>query len=564
MSGKSNPRIEEIGEKIVRSCQGLPLAISVIGQILSRESLRDWELILREIHSVDDEVSHVLDLSYDNLPSHLQPCFLYFGVFPSDRPVMVDKLHLLWMAEGLISKRMEAAENYFSELVDRNLVIVEKEDLLTSRRFTSCPMHDLVRDLCISRGEQEGFFRVIDSSHANKISSSTCRLAVHMNKFEDMKNTTLGIPRVNRIRSILFFDTVEAKPKSTWPSEVADLTNGQGIRVLYFEGVDFQVKKLPRGIENLRHLTHLSLQGCYLEELPSSFGNFPLLETLNLHVMDSCVMTIPNVLRKLSRLRHLYFPLAFRCVGNDKIQLDQLKNLEVLGNFHAGSCDAGDLLGLESLQYLEATVDGNNSDFKNLSLSIMKMKYIYRSSLVAKRFDCYSKERLSMVTELVKCSVLHALDLEGYLGAFSHDTVFGLNFSEMVFRGSEFKENPMRILGKLPNLKHLVLCNDAFLGPNLVCYESDFPQLTSLKLATLQCLEEWEVESGAMPVLTILTIEQCDKLEMLPSGLVEIPTLRKLMIGSMPKLFQHRVKEIVEEEMSNGNEEIFSATFYDC
>lgn len=109
MSGKSNPRIEEIREKIVRSCQGLPLAISVIGQILSRESLRDWELILREIHSVDDEVSHVLDLSYDNLPSHLQPCFLYFGVFPSDRPVMVDKLHLLWMAEGLISKRMEAA-----------------------------------------------------------------------------------------------------------------------------------------------------------------------------------------------------------------------------------------------------------------------------------------------------------------------------------------------------------------------------------------------------------------------------------------------------------------------
>lgn len=563
--GKSNPRLEEIQEKIVRSCQGLPLAITVIGQILSRENLQDWELILRELHSVDNTIHQSLDLSYRILPSHLKPCFLYLGCFPCDHPVMVAKLHLLWMAEGLISKRMEAAENYFSELVDRNLVIVEeKEDLLTSRRSTSCRVHDLIRDICISRGKQEEFLKVVDSSHANKISSSTCRLAVYMNKFEDMNNITLGIPRVNRIRSILFFDTVKPMPKSTWPNEVADLTNSERLRVLDFDGVDFQVKKLPRGIGNLRYLRHLSFQGCYLEELPSSFGNFAFLETLDLRVIDYCIMTIPNVLRKLSRLRHLYFPLAFRCVGKDKLQLDGLKNLEVLQNFHASSCDAGDLLELENLQNLKVTVDGNNLDLSNFINSIKKMKSIRHSSLVVKRFDCYSKERFSIVTELFECTVLHALDLEGDLGAFPHDIVFGLNFSEMVFNGSEFKENPMTILGKLPNLKRLVLCNGAFLGPNLVCYESDFPQLTSLKLATLQSLEEWAVESGAMPILTILTIEQCDKLEMLPSGLVEIPTLRKLKIGSMPKLFLQRVKEIIEGEMSNGNGETFSATFYDC
>lgn len=564
-----NPQMAEIGKQIVTLCRGLPLAVTLIGSMLLGKNLKDWEAVL---HSLQGDLLseaprdlEILDLSYAHLSFRLKPCFLYLGHFPPDQAIPVDKLLLLWMAEGLmISNRMEVAEDYFNELVDRNLVIVvEKEDWLATRRFLSCRVHDLLRDLCISKGKQEEFFEVIDFEHANEISSSTCRLAIYLYKFKDTNDALLNIPEAKRIRSILFFDTVQSLPNPTWPREVSDLTEFQRTRVLDFDGVDFQVKKLPRGIEKLIYLRHLSFRGCYLQEFPSSFSKFPFLETLDLRV--SCLMIIPNVLRKLSSLRNLYFPLAFQSDGKDKLKLDSLKKLEVLENFHADICDAEDLLLLENLEILTATVGGNNLDLKDSINSIKKMKSVRRSSLVVKSFDCYSKERISIVAELLECNAILALDIEGYMGALPlRDIVIGSKFTEMVFNGSEFSEDPMPILGKLPNLKSLVLCNDAFVGTKLVCGESDFSQLKTLKLASLQYLEKWEVEGYMlMPILTILTIEQCDKLEMLPSELTEIPTLQKLMIGSMPKKFQDEVKEMVQERTVFGLPEL-TVTFYDC
>ncbi|KAL0305229.1 UNVERIFIED_CONTAM: hypothetical protein Sangu_3043700 [Sesamum angustifolium] len=121
----------------------------------------------------------------------------------------------------------------------------------------------------------------------------------------------------------------------------------------------------------------------------------------------------------------------------------------------------------------------------------------------------------------------------------------------------------MLVLGELPNLRSLVLCHDAFVGKEMMCNEEGFPELTSLKLATLQFLEKLEVDATAMPKLNILTIEQCDKLEMPPYDLEDLPSLRKLMIGSMPEEFRSKVDELIEYFRSIGNDEP-TATFYDC
>ncbi|KAH6781445.1 hypothetical protein C2S51_006738 [Perilla frutescens var. frutescens] len=417
------------------------------------------------------------------------------------------------------------------------------------RRFRSAQVHSVVRDLCIGIGKLEEFFEVIDFSHQNKLSTSTCRLAVYLHKLKDARDFTLNIPDAKRIRTIMFFDKVEPIPNPKWPEEVADLRNFRQIRVLDFNGVNFLVRGLPWGLEKLIYLRHLSFRGCYLHKFPSSFGSFSFLETLDLCVVDYCIMTIPDVLRKLTRLRHLYFPLQFRCDGKDKLKLGCLQNLEILENFHSGSCDAEDLLQLENLQILKGTVDGNNADLTNFINSIKKMKSICHSSLAVKRFDCYSIERFSIVAEILQCGVVNALDLEGHLGALPHYIVFGFNLTKMVLNESQLSENPMPILGRLPDLKSLVLCKNAFMGPNLVCYESDFPKLEHLKLASLKHLETWEVESGAMRSLTILTIEKCYKLEMLPSELRNIPTLQKLMIGSMSENFQLKVEETPSQQV---------------
>ncbi|KAL0288778.1 UNVERIFIED_CONTAM: hypothetical protein Scaly_2721200 [Sesamum calycinum] len=126
----------------------------------------------------------------------------------------------------------------------------------------------------------------------------------------------------------------------------------------------------------------------------------------------------------------------------------------------------------------------------------------------------------------------------------------------MVFNGSEFDEDPTPLLGTLPNLRSLVLCNNAFVATKMVCSALDFPLLTSFKLATLQSLEELEVETGAMPCLTTMTIERCDKLEDLPSGLTKIKTLKRLMIGSMPEGFKSNVSKTIAEMRALGGDEL--------
>ncbi|KAK4425431.1 putative disease resistance protein RXW24L [Sesamum alatum] len=576
-------KMEVIGKEIVGHCAGVPLAIAIIGGILRGKNLEYWDLILhrlqQDVQNLNEDfqltvksVLHTIILSYNELPCHLKPCFIYLGHFPPDQAISVEVLYLLWMAEGLISvrdvsnkARIEVAEDYFNELVNRSLVTVEEKDQVSaSRRFKSCQVHDLIRDLCEWKGTQEEFFQVIDYGPAgNKKGYPMHRVAVYLNKFEDRNDRSLSVPEAKHIRAILFFDTDNSLPRPTWPREFSDLKGFQRTRVLNFDRVDFQVRKLPRGIEKLVYLRYLSFGGCYLLEFPSALSNFPFLETLDLRVRVSCVMTIPNVLRKLSRLRHLYFPLAFRSDTKHKLKLDSLKELEILENFNASICDADDLLQLPNLQILTGIVDGNNMDLKNTINSLNRVQLLGRSSIVVKNFDSYSVERLSIVAALLECNALNALDIEGYIGELPLHREIGSNFTELVFDGSEFKDDPMPVLGKLPNLRSLVLCNDAFVGKKMVCCELNFPQLRRLKLATLQLIEEWEIQAGAFARLTILTIEQCDRLEMIPYKLARIPTLTNLMIGSMPEGFQSGVNKLIEEMRELANDEL-TVTFYDC
>ncbi|KAL0380207.1 UNVERIFIED_CONTAM: putative late blight resistance proteinR1B-14, partial [Sesamum angustifolium] len=79
----------------------------------------------------NEDLSKILTLSYDHLPCHLQPCFLYMGVFPEDYNIPVSKLTKLWIAEGffkIVGPKIleELAEEYLEDLVKRNLVLIIK------------------------------------------------------------------------------------------------------------------------------------------------------------------------------------------------------------------------------------------------------------------------------------------------------------------------------------------------------------------------------------------------------------------------------------------------------
>ncbi|KAL0441131.1 UNVERIFIED_CONTAM: putative disease resistance protein [Sesamum radiatum] len=100
--------LEDIGKMIARNCNGLPLATSVVGRLLANSTMTRefWGYIAENVNSVDIETdehcSEILSLSYNHLPHHLKPCFLYFGAFRGNYEIPVTKLIKLWIAEGFL------------------------------------------------------------------------------------------------------------------------------------------------------------------------------------------------------------------------------------------------------------------------------------------------------------------------------------------------------------------------------------------------------------------------------------------------------------------------------
>lgn len=46
-----------------------------------------------------------LELSYEELPAYLKPCFLCFAMYPEDYSVSVDEIVCRWIGEGFVSAR---------------------------------------------------------------------------------------------------------------------------------------------------------------------------------------------------------------------------------------------------------------------------------------------------------------------------------------------------------------------------------------------------------------------------------------------------------------------------
>ena len=69
----------------------------------------------------------ILELSYQQLPNHVKPCFLYFAAFLVGKEILTYRLKSAWIAEGFIEMqddengRLEnAAETYLNDLIARS------------------------------------------------------------------------------------------------------------------------------------------------------------------------------------------------------------------------------------------------------------------------------------------------------------------------------------------------------------------------------------------------------------------------------------------------------------
>ncbi|KAG8369850.1 hypothetical protein BUALT_Bualt14G0056500 [Buddleja alternifolia] len=576
-----NSTVSERAKEMVKCFEGLPLAIINFEDFM-RIYRDEWESVPRSIESFVSESQKsrgiemtlkILASSYDNLPPFLKPCFLYLGYLHEHSHIDAEKLYLYWVAEGLISLEdcgeeeilMNVAERYLHDLEQRSMIEVHEEEVPTITRFSSCRLNRLMLEVSLIKSKEQRFFNALDfgceSSQANQsLGQYPIRLTINLDKYKI--GYDFPVKGSEKLVMCLLLSAQENQLGLVWPKELSRLVKFKNLRVLDFIGFSFEATKLPKGLGALVFLRYLSFRGCILPELPSSIGKLKLLYVLDLRVINK--MIIPDVLSKLKKLKHLYFPLSFETQGAGKLRLDGLTDLETVTNLNTKMFNVEDLSKLHKLRYIALKIQGCLED---IECTIKRMNansdvLLLRASLEVRDFDCYTEERHSVFRQLLSCQSLIVFCIEGHISRLPLHNEISPNLAKIVLIGSKLIDDPMKILEKLPKLRVLVLKNDASIGKEVICSATGFVELKRLELLNLQYLEKWTVEEGAMPKLSILAIVNCGKLIMLPKELEFVCRLQQLKVSQMCKAFEDNL-QIVEGLMRHKGQHMPSITFED-
>ncbi|XP_058115159.1 disease resistance RPP8-like protein 3 [Magnolia sinica] len=534
--------LEKSGREIVEKCHGLPLAIIVIGGLLSRKEPREWDNVRKSISwqfvEGQPQISRILSLSYRDLPYHLKPCFLYLGVFPEDYKFRAKKLIQLWVAEGLLQRRgdetlEEVGEDCLKELIQRSMIQLANRS--SSGGIKSCLIHDLLQDLSISEAKEEKFLQ-IQHENVDALSTSMARrLAIHHNALSEYTSLKSSTPC---LRSVLIYTQVVDRLERK--QEMFLYRGFKLLRVLDLNKVAIQ--KLPNEIGALIHLRYLGCTRSRLERLPSSIGNLQNLQTLIVTTYNG-ILKIPSKMEKMQQLRHFQLKSPYEVGAYQEVtgvieghpRLDRISNLQTLSCVKAGEWMHGCLGKLTNLRKLGICLDNEGAYAEVFYEFIVKFDCLQSLRVEGKKFPLnFPFPRLPMLSKL---------RLKGKLEKLPEFTEFPKNLTKLTLLFSELKQDPLATLETLKNLRILKLRDSSFLGVEMACTAQGFPRLEALHFRGLHELEEWRVEEGAMPSLLHLHINGCLNLEKLPEGLQHVTTLKILELWNMPDEFKERLRE---------------------
>ncbi|KAL3738371.1 hypothetical protein ACJRO7_019839 [Eucalyptus globulus] len=516
MARDQNIEMYPLGDELLKKCEGLPSAIIAIGKSIA---VNGWEKVYKNINlhfTNESDVKKVSASSYESLPWHLKPCFLYLGSFSKDVEIPATKVLHMWIAEGFVSPSAynneeseitmeDAAEQYLKELVKKGMVQV----LLTSSgKIKTCRLPDRMRDLCISKAREERFLSILKAWQVDEL--TTRRLSVTVEEKTFWRVEKRG-KTMFHLRTLMFFYYGRFVEKM-WDKFQPIFLSCKFLRVLKLEGIHSRTGSLPKLVGNLVHLRFLSLAGCVLKGLPKSMGNLVHLEFLDLQVKDLVEVIMPNVLWKMRSLRHLHLPIHFAVNDLKKLRLDSLKHLQTLRNFYPKNCNVIDVGKLTNLRKLIVSNQYGGDEFKIIpQLAKFTLKHLQSSSFRFISHGSFCEGELSKMSSYpYSCKLF----MKGKIEKLPEDLPPQLR--KLILIKSQLEEDPMPILEKLHHLVVLILLEDAFVGKEIVCSARGFPQLKHLALDNLQNLEEWRVAEGAMPHLSQLRISRCFKLKTRP------------------------------------------------
>ncbi|XP_042032510.1 putative late blight resistance protein homolog R1A-10 [Salvia splendens] len=512
--------LEKIGKNIVANCKGLPLSIATIGGLLakSERTKECWERIEQNLNSIvintnDGFCLKILRMSYIFLPNYLRPCFLYMGVFEEDYRICVSVLKKLWVSEGFLKPRSgkcleTLAQEYFKELVDRNLILVD--GLGSTGNVKYCKIHDLLRDLCLKEAEKERFYHVVRDDPPANISERRVVL-----------KTAGLLGSLSHTRSVICqYD------KTTSDNEKVLLS--RDLRLLRtFRACDFERYFLENVFE-LVNSRYLAISVHDESRFSSPIDLLWNLQTLIIHPSFYNDRHVPNEIWKLRQLRHLEFAV----------------NKLILPN---PASDDSDIVIMENLQTLKGVENLllNEEVVKRIP-NVKKLHLTYNSDLGEENclsyLQCFSKlENLSCRTFYQSGDFLLRINFPNSITKLVVDDLYSREF------GTKW-EDILRKIGSLPLLEKLVLINGVFQTGKWETIEGQFQNLKFLRLWLCEGLVNWIVsDSSHFPLLQKLTLDYLYELEEIPSEVGEIATLKSISLYWCSEAVVESAKKIVEE-----------------
>ncbi|KAJ4763415.1 Disease resistance protein (CC-NBS-LRR class) family [Rhynchospora pubera] len=277
-----------IAEQFAAKCQGLPLALELLGGLVSIKpyTFHAWKVLL-ETMSWHVDVRKCIDAvatSYECLPLIEKLCFMYLAAFPPSTKIDAKELLRIWSGEGLIRIRPndkrtaeEIAECILEDLAQRNMVRVLKR--FPDGSIKDIQLHDVLTELAVKKAQELNFLMVCSKPDVWEHCSNAPRVAIHYSS-DDLDVSFDFMPVLEKLGSlkvVALYGTYYAKN---------------------------QVRRIKCSAGGFKQLEALSLYNIDLEEWEIEPGAMPMLKTLQVWYCDP-LRVPPELTNHLSSLQSL-------------------------------------------------------------------------------------------------------------------------------------------------------------------------------------------------------------------------------------------------------------------